>query len=156
LPGTSSHSSLKPTGLRVLLVEDESIIAMLLEDVLQQLGHQVVGPAARVSKAMELAEHEALDVAILDVNLNGQKVYPVAAVLAARGIPFVFASGYGRDSLPAPYGDRPTLIKPFQWRDLEMVLAQVQREKETASTAAGKSSPSSSRSVRPSRRRKHS
>lgn len=122
----------RPAGLRILVVEDESVIAMLLEDILTQFGHQVVGPVARLGKAVELAHHEALDMAILDVNLNGQEVYPVAEALAKREIPFVFASGYGKSSLRTPFGDRPVLTKPFQWRDLSMILARVEQAKKAA------------------------
>lgn len=115
------------TGLRVLLVEDESVIAMVMEDLLVQFGHKVIGPVGRVNKAVEMAQHEALDVAILDVNLNGQEVYPVAAALSARGIPFIFTTGYGEDKLPPRYRNRPILNKPFQWRDLRDVLAKIGR-----------------------------
>jgi CheY-like chemotaxis protein len=137
-------------GLRILLVEDESVIAMLLEDMLTQFGHEVVGPAARVGKAVEMAQHETLDFAILDVNVNGEEVYPVAAALAARGIPFVFATGYGKEGLRAPYSDRPALTKPFQWPDLSAVLAQAQQAKEAAAApvrTSGKRRKSTARSA---------
>ena len=111
---------------RALLVEDESLIAMLLEDMLAELGYEVVGPVARLDKAVELAQREVIDVAILDVNLNGMEVYPVAAALAARGVPFVFSTGYGNSGLHAPYGDRPTLQKPFRRRDLCAALEQTE------------------------------
>ena len=75
---------------RVLLVEDENLVAILLEDMLAELGHSVVGPVARLNKALEMAQREAIDLAILYVNINGEQVYPVAEALAARGIPFVF------------------------------------------------------------------
>jgi DNA-binding response OmpR family regulator len=145
-----------PRGLRILLVEDESVIAMLLEDILIQSGHEVVGPVARVDRAVEMARRETLDVAILDVNLNGQEVYPVAAVLAARGIPFVFATGYGKGRLRTPYQDRPTLTKPFQWGDVSALLDEIgeakaaardnaagaKRQKSKARSAARKRNPS--------------
>ena len=108
---------------RVLLVEDESVVAMLLEDMLAEFGYEVVGPVARLDKAMEMAQREALDLAILDVNLNGKEVYPAAAALAARGIPFVFVTGYGKSSVRAPYGDRPTLQKPFLRSEMYAALA---------------------------------
>jgi DNA-binding response OmpR family regulator len=130
-----------PRGLRILLVEDEGVIAMLLEDILTQSGHEVVGPVARMDGAMAMAQRETLDAAILDVNLNGQEVYPVAAVLAARGIPFVFATGYDKGRLRAPYQDRPTLTKPFQWRDVSAALDKIGEAKEAAGradAAAGK------------------
>lgn len=100
--------------LRVLLVEDENLIALLLEDMLAELGHTVVGPVARLGKALEMARGETFDVAILDLNISGGDTYPIAAALAARDIPFVFSTGYSKLSLRAPYRDHPTLQKPFQ------------------------------------------
>ncbi|HLI14170.1 MAG TPA: response regulator [Alphaproteobacteria bacterium] len=117
----------RTAGLRVLLVEDEMMIAMAMEDMLAELGHRVGGPVARLAKAMEAARREAFDVAILDVNLNGQDVYPVAEALAGRGIPFVFTTGYTKSRLRPPYGDRPTLQKPFRMQDLRTALAAVNR-----------------------------
>jgi CheY-like chemotaxis protein len=110
---------------RVLLVEDEMMVAMLVEDMLSDFGCQVVGPAARIADALALAEAEAVDVAILDVNLNGQETYPVADVLRAKGIPFVFATGYGAAGLRDGYRDLPALQKPFQQRELVRALAAV-------------------------------
>jgi len=112
-------------GLRVLVVEDESIIAMLLENMLTAMDCKTVGPVAKLDKAVEMAEREALDVAILDVSLQGQEVYPVADALAARGIPFVFATGYGKAALHPPYSDRPALQKPFRLDDLVEVFAKI-------------------------------
>jgi CheY-like chemotaxis protein len=133
--GAAAPPNQAASGLRVLLVEDESLVAMLLEDMLTELGHQVVGPVSRIGKALELARSEQLEAAILDVNLNGLEVYPVAAVLAARGIPFVFATGYGKRSLPAPYDSRPTLSKPFQQQDVRAVLAEMRQAKPAAASA---------------------
>jgi DNA-binding response OmpR family regulator len=121
-----------PTGLRVLVVEDEMLIAMLLEDVLQERGCKVIGPVGRVTKAVPLANMEPLDMAILDVNVAGEEVFPVACELARRAIPFVFVSGYGADRLPKKWCDRPILQKPFRPGDLErsmsMAFASVQRK----------------------------
>ena len=103
----SEEPGRRASGLRVLLVEDENLVALLLEDMLAELGHTVVGPVARLDKALETAQREAFDVAILDVNINGEDSYPIAEALAARGIPFVFSTGYGKKSLPAPYIDLP-------------------------------------------------
>ncbi|HEX5464137.1 MAG TPA: response regulator [Burkholderiales bacterium] len=128
-----------PSGLRVLLVEDESVVAMLLEDILGELGCEVVGPVAQIDKAVEMAQHEKIDAAILDVNLNGRKVYPVADALAARSIPFIFATGYGRDSLRAPYDDRPMLQKPFQQRDINAAFAEVRAMRDAAAGTGGES-----------------
>jgi CheY-like chemotaxis protein len=113
------------SGLRVLLVEDENLVALLLEDMLAELGHTVVGPVARLDKALETVQLEAFDVAILDVNINGEESYPIAEALAARGIPFVFSTGYGKKSLPAPYSERPALQKPFQRHDLQKLFAEL-------------------------------
>jgi len=113
-----------PSGLRVLLVEDEFMVALLMEMALTGLGCEVIGPIGRVDKALEMAQREALDVAILDVNINGTEVYSVAEALAARGIPFVFVSGYGRKALRAPWGDRPNLQKPFRIDDLVAVIEE--------------------------------
>jgi CheY-like chemotaxis protein len=116
--------------LRVLLVEDESMVALLLENMLAELGHEVVGPVARLDEALEMAQREALDVALLDVNLNGKEIYPVADALAAREIPLVFVTGYGRRALRAPYCDRPILQKPFRRDALRELFAAVCRAKQ--------------------------
>ncbi|HET9902289.1 MAG TPA: response regulator [Xanthobacteraceae bacterium] len=99
---------------RILVVEDEILISMLLEDMLTDLGYEVAGTASRVEEALALARSAQIHAAILDVNLNGQEVFPVADVLAGRSIPFVFATGYGERALPAAYQERPTLQKPFE------------------------------------------
>jgi CheY-like chemotaxis protein len=109
-------------GRRVLVVEDEMLVAMLVEDILAQLGCTVVGPAARIAEALPMARSEALDCAFLDVNVAGERVFPVAAALAERRVPFVFVSGYGEDALEAPFADRPALRKPFPPSEIEAVL----------------------------------
>jgi CheY-like chemotaxis protein len=110
---------------RVFVVEDEVMIRMLLEDMLADLGYAIVASAGGLEEAVALARDTDFDVAILDVNLNGSVVYPVAEVLAARGVPFVFSTGYGERGMPEPYRDRPTLQKPFQLENLERALAAV-------------------------------
>ena len=107
---------------RILVVEDELMIRMLLEDMLGELGYTVAAEAARIEEALEAAKTADFDIAILDVNLNGQPVSPVADALVARGTPFVFATGYGERGLPEPYRDRPTLKKPFQMEGLKQML----------------------------------
>jgi CheY-like chemotaxis protein len=107
---------------RILVVEDELMIRMLLEDMLGELGYTVAAEAARIDEALEAAKTADFDVAILDVNLNGQPILPVADALVARGMPFVFATGYGERGLPEPYRDRPTLKKPFQMEGLKQML----------------------------------
>jgi CheY-like chemotaxis protein len=112
------------SGKRILVVEDEAIVAMLIEDILMDHGAAVVGPAARIETAMELADGEAIDAAVLDVNLAGATTAPVAERLRARGIPFAFATGYGVSGLPAGFEDSPLLQKPFQEHDLTAVLSR--------------------------------
>jgi CheY-like chemotaxis protein len=107
---------------RVLLVEDELMIRMLLEDMLGELGYTVAAEAAHLDEALEATRNADFDLAILDVNLDGQPISPVADALVARGTPFVFATGYGERGLPESYRDRPTLKKPFQLEGLKQML----------------------------------
>jgi len=109
-------------ALRILVVEDELMIRMLLEDMLGELGYTVAAAAANMDEALEAAKNADFDLAILDVNLNGQPISPVADALVARGTPFVFATGYGERGLPELYRDRPTLKKPFQLDGLKRML----------------------------------
>ena len=106
---------------RILVVEDEMMLMMMLEDILAELGCAVV-PAGRVAKALTLAANEELDGAILDVNVAGERVYPVAEVLNRRGIPFVFSTGYGGETLPVEYSNRPLLGKPYLAEHVERAL----------------------------------
>ena len=110
------------TPRRVFVVEDEVMIRMLLEDMLTDLGYGVAASAGGLDEAIALARDSEFDLAILDVNLNGQPISPVADALVARGMPFVFATGYGERGLPEPYRDRPTLKKPFQMDGLKQML----------------------------------
>jgi CheY-like chemotaxis protein len=112
-------------GKRILVVEDEMIVAMLIEDILMDNGATVVGPAARVNKALDLLGTEEVDAALLDVNLAGENTMPVAEELRRRGIPFAFATGYGAGGLPEGFAGQPLLQKPFQERDLQEVMARV-------------------------------
>jgi CheY-like chemotaxis protein len=113
-----------PASLRrVLVVEDEVMIRMLLEDMLGDLGYEVAGAAGGFDEAMALARDGDIDVAILDVNLSGNPVYPVADVLTRRGVPLIFSTGYGEQSLPDPYRNCQLLQKPFQLENLEQALA---------------------------------
>lgn len=109
----------------ILVVEDELMIRMLLEDMLADLGFAIVAAAGRLDEAITFARDADIDVAILDVNLAGHSVAPVAEILDARGLPFVFATGYGERGLPEHYRDRPILQKPFQQENLSSVLARV-------------------------------
>jgi CheY-like chemotaxis protein len=107
---------------RILVVEDEMLIGMLLEDMLADLGHDVAAIVPRVNEALTAVREEGFDLAILDVHLNGQSAFPVAEALIDRGIPFVFATGYGERGLPEKYRGRPILQKPFAKEDLERAL----------------------------------
>jgi len=118
------------SGRRILVVEDEMIPAWVLEKILAQLGCKVIGPAARVKEALAMIEAEVIDAVLLDVNLNGEKSYPVADALAARGVPFVFSTGYNKDSLPEGYRDFPVLQKPYEATRLAAILAQLLTPKE--------------------------
>ena len=100
------------------------IVAMLVEDMLNELGHEVVGPAMRLEQALPLARNAELDWAILDINLNGVQSFPVADILRERGVPFVFATGYGTNGLLDAYRDTLTLKKPFQLQDLQRAFTE--------------------------------
>src|SRR2546422_6913729 len=105
---------------RTLVVEDEPMIRMLVEDMRDELGYTVAAEAGHIDEALEATKNADFDLAILDANLNGEPVSPVADALVTRGTPFVFATGYGQ--LPEPYRDRPTLRKPFQMDGLKQML----------------------------------
>lgn len=108
-------------GKRILVVEDEALIAVMVEDMIADMGGETVGPAATIEEAMRLAEAE-LDGAILDVNVRGERIDPVAERLMARGVPVLFATGYGEVKLPS--GASPTVIdKPYTQDKLSRGLA---------------------------------
>ncbi|MFC5388350.1 MULTISPECIES: response regulator [Brevundimonas] len=101
-------------GRRVLVIEDESLVAMLLETILDDMGCTVVGPESNIDDGLIAATTEAsLDAALLDVNVAGREVFPVAEALRARGVPFVFSTGYGEAGLPEHWRGNPTIQKPF-------------------------------------------
>jgi len=110
---------------RDLVVEDEAIISILVEDVVNEFGSEVVGPVAKIQDALDLARHAELDAAILDINLGGAVIFPVADVLRERGIPFIFATDYGATSLPLRFRDRPALQKPFDFEALAKALRKI-------------------------------
>jgi CheY-like chemotaxis protein len=105
---------------RILVVEDEPMIRMLLEDMLGELGYTVAAEAAGIEEALEATKNADFDLAILDADLNGQPALPVAEALVTRGTPFVFATGYGE--VPELYQGRPMLTKPFQMDGLKQML----------------------------------
>jgi CheY-like chemotaxis protein len=114
-------------GRKVLLVEDESLIIMLIEDALADLGCEIAGIASRFDDAITKARTLAFELAVLDVNLNGLRTFPIAEAIRARGIPFVFATGYGATSVPEDLKSAPVLQKPFVASDLERALSAALR-----------------------------
>lgn len=121
---SASSKQAAPERFRVLVVEDEMLPAMFMADLLTDLGCDVVGPVARVADGLKLAGSEKLDGAILDINVAGTEVFPVARELAERSIPFIFLSGYASDTLPQAWRSRPTLRKPFRPQDLARTIAK--------------------------------
>lgn len=107
---------------RVLVVEDEAAISILIEDMLLDFGTEIVGPAARIEHALQLAREADVDLGILDINLAGEDTYPIANVLRRRNIPFVFATGYSTNALPPQFRASPTLQKPFTFRTFQETL----------------------------------
>ena len=105
-------------GRHILLVEDEVLIAMLLEDALTEAGCHVIGPFGRLSAALEGAQAESIDAAILDVNVAGEKIYPVAELLHRRQVPFLLLSGYGDQAVPADRPEWQVCAKPFNVGDV--------------------------------------
>jgi CheY-like chemotaxis protein len=112
-------------GLRVLVVEDEMMVSMLIEDMLSDMGCTVMGPASRLDEAIELANASDIDCAVLDVNLGGQPIFPLADLLRERGCPFAFATGYGDAGLRDVDRGTPVLQKPFREGDLARVLSEL-------------------------------
>ena len=110
------------SSLKVLVVEDEALVSMLVEDMLTDLGCAIVGPAAEIEEALRLAGSADIDAALLDVNLGGLPIFPVADALKARGVPFAFASGYGEAGLSDDHRGAAVLQKPFREADLRRVL----------------------------------
>jgi two-component SAPR family response regulator len=110
--------------LKVLVVEDESLVALDIENMLEEMGCKVVASVPRLLGALDLASRLDFDLAVLDINLAGEVVYPLAFRLAARGIPFVFSTGYSTASLPPELSDRPILKKPVMLANLKRAVAQ--------------------------------
>lgn len=112
-------------GKRILIVEDEPIVAMALEDILLDLGCEIVGPAYSLSQALNLIENEILDAAVLDINLNGERSDPAAETLVSKGVPFAFATGYAADRSQFPPSVAPVLEKPYTGAQLEALLRRI-------------------------------
>jgi DNA-binding response OmpR family regulator len=126
LPGNS--------GLRVLIVDDESMVAMMIEDMLTDLGHLVLATSGNMSKASKLVADASADLAILDVNLNGEETYPLATSLTKRKIPFIFATGYGSSGIKGEWSEVPVLQKPFQSSELAAAIDRAIRPLQTDPT----------------------
>jgi DNA-binding response OmpR family regulator len=116
-------------GLRILIVEDEMMVVLELEDMIREMGHVVVASATRIDAALECARSVECDVAILDVNVAGRMSFPVAEALRARGIPFIFATGYGASALPEEFRDQVILHKPFRMSDIMRELSVHARDR---------------------------
>ncbi|HYC97459.1 response regulator [Brevundimonas sp.] len=112
------------TRVRVLLVEDEGGIALLLEDMLEELGCEIVASVARISGALDVAASQAFDLAVLDVNVAGETSFDLARLLLERGTPFVFSTGYGATGLPADLASCPVLSKPFTLENLRQKIRE--------------------------------
>jgi CheY-like chemotaxis protein len=111
------------TGKRILLVEDEFIVAAMAEDMLTELGATVIGPANTIAMGLSLAETDTIDAAVLDVNMGGDRIDPVAEMLSARSIPIVFATGYGDGALGRAH-EALILDKPYTQEQLANALAR--------------------------------
>ena len=113
------------SGLHLLVVEDEAMVALMVEDLLADLGCTDIEVAGTVAQGLAMVEgcKPPLDGAILDVNIGGEKVYPVAEALAAKGIPFIFATGYGISGISEAFSHVPALAKPYEPHTLERLLA---------------------------------
>jgi DNA-binding response OmpR family regulator len=117
--------SMSAKGLRVFVVEDEPMIRMMLMEMLEELGYRVVAEAGDVEEGATFAQSADLDIAILDVNLKGKLITPVAEVIKARGLPIIFATGYGSEGVPEEFRDFPTLEKPFHLDTLAALIDEV-------------------------------
>jgi CheY-like chemotaxis protein len=117
------HNNLShPPQKRILIVEDEALVAMMIEDMVLELGHTVAGVAARLKDGLQMVEQGEIDFAILDVSLNGERSLPIAKALEAKDVPYVFATGYGAGEVDGASGQAVTLSKPFGIEDLRRVL----------------------------------
>src|ERR1700730_3727852 len=112
----------RTSGGSIFLVEDEVMIRMMVADMLEELGYSIAAESGEISDALKLAQSVEFDLAILDVNVNGKVISPVADLIAARNRPFIFATGYGSSGPPGEYRDRPALQKPFQLETLARMI----------------------------------
>jgi DNA-binding response OmpR family regulator len=114
-------------GVRVLVVEDEYLVAALIEQILASAGCIVMGPIPRVPEALDAVDGDDYDAAVLDVNLAGERINPVADALSERDVPFMFVTGYGASALPSEYAGRPHIGKPFRIAELLGMLSSILR-----------------------------
>ena len=121
----------RPPRGSVFLVEDEVMIRMMVADMLQELGYAIAAEAGEIGEAIRLAQITYFDLAILDVNVNGKMISPVADLIKARKRPFIFATGYGTSGLPEEYRDQPALQKPFQLDTLGKMIDMALRNANT-------------------------
>jgi DNA-binding response OmpR family regulator len=112
-------------GVRVLVVEDEYLVAAMIEEILESAGCIVMGPIPRLREALDAVDHDDYDAAVLDVNLAGERINPVADALSERNVPFLFVTGYGASALPGEYAARPHVCKPFRMAELICALSNV-------------------------------
>ena len=112
-------------GKRILIVEDEFLLAVLIEETLQSFGCETIGPFTRLELGLQASRQESFDMAILDINLNGKMVYPLADELLARGIPYVFLTGYAAKDLPEAYRSQNRIQKPFDSNVIRETLEQL-------------------------------
>jgi CheY-like chemotaxis protein len=121
-PAEPLRTKMPPAAKRILLVEDEALIAIMMSEALRELGLRVIGPVGTIPLALKSARDEHIDGAILDVNLAGHPIYPVADMLASRGIPFVFVTGYNADGIDRRYAHVPVLEKPIEPEMLQQLF----------------------------------
>lgn len=109
-------------GVSVFLVEDETLIRMMIAEMIEELGHKVVAEAGSIQAAEPLARTSPFDLGIFDINIGGSVISPIAEIVAARGLPFIFVSGYGPEGLPAMFKGKPVLRKPFSIAEFGSVI----------------------------------
>jgi two-component SAPR family response regulator len=111
-------------GVRVLVVEDDFLVSLLLADILAAAGCVVLGPVPRLADAVHAATKEQCDVAVLDINLAGEWVFPAAAILSERNVPLIFVTGHGSDAIPQEYAGKPRIAKPFSAGQLSRAISR--------------------------------
>jgi DNA-binding response OmpR family regulator len=114
--------SKQPTGRRILVIEDSPVVGPFTADILSELGFEVVGPAPNMAHARELVESADYDAALLDIHIRGERVFPLCEMLEAKGVPFVFTSGYADWQMPDKWRDRPRLQKPYSIDEISNAL----------------------------------